>query len=46
MAPTKLQGVNADESENTTSYGIVTWLVLVAAGFFSLAPFVTSYVMQ
>lgn len=46
MAPTKLQSVQADESENTTSYGIVIWLVIVAAGFFSFAPFITSYVVQ
>ena len=44
MAPTKLQTVQAEDSENTTSYGVVVWLVLVAAGFFSLAPFLTSYV--
>lgn len=44
MAPTRLQTVQAENSENTTSFGIVVWMVLVAAGFFSLAPFVTSYV--
>ncbi len=44
MAPTKLHSVQTDESENSTSYGIVVWLLLVAAGFFSFAPFITSYV--
>ena len=44
MAPTRLQTVAKDESENTTSFGIMVWLVLVAAGLFSLAPFITAYV--
>ena len=43
MAPTRLQTATED-SENSTSYGIVVWLVLVAAGFFSFAPFLSSYV--
>jgi hypothetical protein len=46
MAPTKMQSVTMDESENTTSYGVVTWLVIVAAAIFSFAPFITSYVVQ
>ncbi len=46
MAPTKMQNVTTDETENTTSYGLVTWLVILAAGFFSLAPFITNYVVQ
>jgi len=44
MAPTRLQTVATDNSENTTSFGIVVWMVLVAAGFFSFAPFLTAYV--
>ena len=44
MAPTRLQTVQTDASENSTSYGIVVWLLLVAAGFFSFAPFITAYV--
>jgi hypothetical protein len=44
MAPTRLQNVQTDASENSTSYGIVVWLLLVAAGFFSFAPFITAYV--
>lgn len=46
MAPTRLQYAATDASENTTSYTLVTWLVLMAAGFFSFAPFITSYVVQ
>ena len=42
MAPTKVQTAQTEE-ENSTSYGLLTWLVIVAAAFFSVAPFITSY---
>ncbi|MGQ0741831.1 MAG: hypothetical protein ACT4OG_05990 [Alphaproteobacteria bacterium] len=44
MAPYKTHTVSAGDSENSTSFGIVVWALLLAAGFFSFAPFLTSYV--